>query len=94
MVAKTYSLMSARRAKVQRRSAVWCILPSMPEPIRFVFDEKKALQAAAYLLKLNGGTMDYRKLVTLMYLADRELLITIGRTITGDEMVNIPDDEM
>jgi hypothetical protein len=62
--------------------------------IKFVFNEKKAAQAAAYLLKLHGGKMDYRKLLTLLYLADRKLLAERGRTITGDEFVNAPDSEL
>jgi len=66
----------------------------MPEPIRFAFDEKKAAQAAAYLLKLNGGTMDRRKLLMMLYMADRKMLVEHGRTITGDEFANVPDNEM
>ena len=62
--------------------------------IRFVFNEKKSAQSAAYLLKINGGSMDWRRLVTLMYLADREMLLRRGRTITGDEMACVPDAEM
>lgn len=65
----------------------------MEDPIKFVFDDRKAAQAAAYLLKLNGGKMDYRRLITLLYLADREMLLKHGRTITGDEFVNVPDKE-
>lgn len=61
--------------------------------IRFVFNERKAVQAAAYLLKLNGGRMGSTRLLTLMYLADREMLLRTGRTITGDEMCIVPDEE-
>jgi hypothetical protein len=66
----------------------------MPDPIKFVFNPKKAAQAAAYLLKLNGGKMDYRRLLTLLYLADRKMLITHGRTITGDQFINVPDEDL
>lgn len=55
--------------------------------MRFKFDERKAAQAAALLLKLNGGEMKYMKLIKLLYLADREALLTTGRPITGDRFV-------
>ena len=43
------------------------------------FNERKATQAAAHFLKLAGGKMDYRKLMLLLYLADRKALLTWGR---------------
>jgi hypothetical protein len=46
------------------------------------FNERKATQAAARFLKLAGGKMDYRKLMLLLYLADRKALLTRGRPIT------------
>jgi uncharacterized phage-associated protein len=55
--------------------------------MRFVFNEKKAAQAAAYLLKLNRGKMKYLKLMKLLYLADRHCLIKSGLPITGDAFV-------
>jgi len=57
--------------------------------IRFVFSERKAAQAAAYLLKLNGGRMPYLKLIKLLYLADRESLLKTGLPITGDRFVSM-----
>jgi uncharacterized phage-associated protein len=52
--------------------------------IRFQFNEAKATQAAALLLKENGGKMNYMKLIKLLYLADREALAKWERPITGD----------
>jgi uncharacterized phage-associated protein len=51
------------------------------------FNEERTTQAAAYLLKLRGGRMSYMKLVKLLYLADREALLTRGRPITFDSFV-------
>ncbi len=49
---------------------------------RFKF--KRMLDAACYLLKLNGGKEGETALCDLLYLADREYLLTYGETITGD----------
>jgi len=46
------------------------------------FREDKATQAAALLLKWAGGTMNYMKLIKLLYLADRTTLLRWGRPIT------------
>jgi len=56
----------------------------------FVFDEKKAAQAAAFLLKLNGGQMNYMVLIKLLYLSDRKSLTDSEMPITGDAMVSMP----
>lgn len=58
--------------------------------IRFVFDERKTAQAAAYLVFLKGGQMNYMALIKLLYLADRQSLQDIGLPITGDRMVSMP----
>jgi uncharacterized phage-associated protein len=58
-------------------------------PIRLVFNERKATQAAAYLLQLGGGSMDRVRLIKLLYYADRKMLLECGRTITGDAMVSM-----
>lgn len=59
------------------------------EPIRFRFDERKATAAAALLLELAGGTMEYLRLLKLLYIADREALDALGRPITGDKFVSM-----
>jgi uncharacterized phage-associated protein len=58
--------------------------------LRFVFNEGKAAQAAAYVVKLNGGQMNVLSLIKILYLADRKSLVVRGRPITGDQMVSMP----
>ena len=50
--------------------------------LRFNFE--KSVQAAAYLLHLDGGRMERMRLLKLLYIADREMLSEVGRSITGD----------
>jgi uncharacterized phage-associated protein len=57
--------------------------------MKLLFNEAKATQAAARLLKLRGGSMSYIKLMKLLYLADREALIRWGRPITTDRYVSM-----
>ena len=60
---------------------------SKPRRIRFDFDEHKTAAAVSLLLKLNGGRMEYLRLIKLLYYADRESLDVLGRPITGDRYV-------
>ena len=53
------------------------------------FNEAKAAQAAARLLRLRGGRMSYLKLIKFLYLADREALARWGRPITTDCYVSM-----
>ncbi len=53
------------------------------------FNERKATQVAAQLLRLRGGQMSYMKLIKLMYLADREALLRWGRPISTDRYVSM-----
>ena len=39
--------------------------------VEFIFDERKAAQAAAHLLRRHGSSMWDIKLIKLLYLADR-----------------------
>jgi uncharacterized phage-associated protein len=48
------------------------------------FDFERSLQAAAYLLHLEDGRMPYLRLLTLMYIAERELLAQRAVLLTGD----------
>ncbi len=49
------------------------------------FNETKATQAAAHLIKRRGqGYMSYMKLIKLLYFADREALLRWGSPITAD----------
>jgi len=60
---------------------------SKPRHIRFAFDERKTAAACSLLLELNGGRMEYLRLIKLLYYADRESLDALGRPITGDRYV-------
>ncbi|MFM7192976.1 MAG: Panacea domain-containing protein [Microcystaceae cyanobacterium] len=57
--------------------------------IVFSFDDVKATQAAAYLLKLHGeaDAMSYLGLLKLLYIGDRRSLEQRGYPITGDNFV-------
>ncbi|HPC60910.1 MAG TPA: Panacea domain-containing protein [Verrucomicrobiota bacterium] len=57
--------------------------------MRVRFNERKATQAAARLLKLRQGRMSYMKLIKLLYLADRAALLRWGRPITTDSYVSM-----
>lgn len=58
--------------------------------VRLPFNEKKATETAAYLLRRHDGRMAYIKLIKLLYLADREGLLRWGRPITTDRYVSMP----
>lgn len=53
------------------------------------FREAKTTQAAARLLSLRGGTMNYMKLIKLLYIVEREALLTWGRPVTADRCVSL-----
>jgi uncharacterized phage-associated protein len=55
----------------------------------FRFNERKAAQAAAYLLRKRGGTWSYGQLIKLLYLADRQKILDRGAPITGDRLVSM-----
>jgi len=62
------------------------------KPIRFLFDFRKALQAAAVLTKREPCEMIPRmRLLKLLYIADREALKEIGCPITGDRFIALPN---
>src|SRR5438128_1521323 len=51
----------------------------------FYFDFKKSVQAAGVFLQLDGGSMNYMRLLKLLYIADRESINSIvEEPITGD----------
>lgn len=58
--------------------------------MRARYREDKATQAAARLLKLRGGTMSHLKLIKLLYLAERESLVRLGRPLTYDTYSSLP----
>lgn len=53
------------------------------------FKEEKTTQAAAIILSMNNGQMNYMKLIKLLYLIDRAALIKWGRPITYDKYVSM-----
>mgnify|MGYP005835943597 CR=1 FL=1 len=53
------------------------------------FNERRATEAAAKLLKLRGGRMSYLKLIKLLHLLDREALLRWGRPVTTDRYVSM-----
>lgn len=55
------------------------------------YREDKATQAAALLIKLEDGEMNYMKLLKLLYLADRASLLQWGRPITFDSYFSMDD---
>jgi uncharacterized phage-associated protein len=57
--------------------------------VRFQFNDLKTAQAAAYLLKLAGGRLNYMVLIKLLYLVDRQTLLSHGLPITGDRMFSM-----
>ena len=57
--------------------------------MRFRFNERKTVQAAAFILNRHGGSLNYMVLIKLLYLADRKALIERGLPITGDRMVSM-----
>lgn len=57
--------------------------------IRFQFDERKAADAAAFLIQLHGGKLNHMKLIKLLYVAERTSLDRFGRPIVGDRYVSM-----
>lgn len=54
------------------------------------FDERKASQAAAFLLHRAGGRLPVIKLIKLLYLAERLSFKRYGEPLTGDRLVSMP----
>ncbi|MDR2897430.1 MAG: SocA family protein [Spirochaetaceae bacterium] len=54
-----------------------------------MFNIEKVIQTCNYLLQKNGGSLNYTKMIKLLYLADRESLNEAGDTITGDTYVSM-----
>lgn len=50
--------------------------------VRYIFNEGKATEAAAFLLSLNNGSLPYMKLIKLLYIADRISLSEYHSSIT------------
>ncbi|WP_072620416.1 Panacea domain-containing protein [Spirulina major] len=62
----------------------------MSHDIIFSFNDIKATQAAAFLVKLHGQpSMSYLGLLKMLYVSDRRSLESSGYPITGDEFVSM-----
>lgn len=60
--------------------------------ISFVFDEKKAAQAACYLLSLyENESMNCMKMIKILYLSDRRFIEKYSSPITTDRYVSMDD---
>lgn len=55
-----------------------------------MFDIQKVVQIAAYLLWKNGEGMSPVRLMSMMYLAEKQFLLTYGERLSGDQMVSLP----
>lgn len=53
------------------------------------FKERKTTQAAAVLVQLGGGRMNYMHLIKLLYLIDRQALTEWGQPVTFDAYVSM-----
>ncbi len=54
-----------------------------------MFNLEKVIQTCNYLLQKNNGSLNYTKMIKLLYLADRESLNEAGNTITGDSYYSL-----
>ena len=52
-------------------------------------NEKQLVEAAARLIAFEGGTINYTKLLKLLYIADRESLRRHHTSISGDAYVSM-----
>ena len=66
----------------------------MPTELAFHFDERRATQACAILLKQAGGRSNYTRILKLIYLADRKHIDATGNPITGATVVNMKNGPM
>ena len=54
------------------------------------FDDRKVTQMACLFIKILGGSIDYLKLMKLLYIADKEALSSLGNSISGDAFYSMP----
>lgn len=58
--------------------------------MQFRFDEAATVEAAAYLLALAGGRLNYTVLIKMLYLADRQRFAQIDSPLTGATYYSMP----
>lgn len=56
-----------------------------------MFVSEKATDIMVYLLEKEAGAMSDQKLMRLVYLAERECLLSWGEPLTGDDLVSTPE---
>jgi uncharacterized phage-associated protein len=57
--------------------------------MKLIFNEKKATQLASIFIGLSGGSLNYMKLIKLMYLVERKALLSWGRPVTHDSYYSL-----
>lgn len=55
-----------------------------------MFSEEVSTHISAYFASREGGTINYMKLIKLMYLADRQSMAETGTSISGDTPYSLP----
>jgi uncharacterized phage-associated protein len=55
----------------------------------FLFDIEKLIQTCNYIIKKNNNSINYTKLIKLLYLSDKESLKNSLQAITGDKYVSM-----
>ena len=55
-----------------------------------MFDLGQTMSAIYYILKHVSGPVDFKKLLKLLYMADRQSVLETGIPITGDDLVAMP----
>lgn len=81
---------AVRNCYLRSKKLHWKQRARITMALRFHYNPRKAAQAAAFLVRLNGGQMDTLSLIKILYLSDRKSLTERGRPITGDAMVSMP----
>lgn len=61
------------------------------ELMRYQYREDKAVQIAALLLQKEGGSMNYTKLIKLMYVVEQQSIIRWGTPATYDQCYSLPN---
>lgn len=78
-----------RRGVIQYTVRTYRARSAFLEPMATFFDERRAAEAAAYLLYRAGGRLHHIKLMKLLYLAERESVKRYGEPLTGDRLVSM-----
>jgi hypothetical protein len=66
----------------------------IPEEKMPKFNEQKTTEAASILLRLNGGEMNYMKLIKLLYFIDKKSIKEKDRPITNDIYYSMKDGQV